>query len=199
MSSPATPAASSVTNPRVKPYMQPPPGRFFPLGPKRNLGSETEAPRVEMRRVELFCKLLDGALGVSREDVLDDADLHVVVKRHVEVQRRDEVHGDAAADRAAHGDPDGSTVLGRREQEERRGKDRPRPLLRVAEETPRPLPRSDPPRGQGGELLLAGLRAAGHQVKEDPLGVAERRPVELVVRDEPRMLPAAAAVEVDLE
>src|ERR1051325_5290371 len=199
MSSPATPAASSVTKPRVRPYMQPPPAPVLPYVPETEPGSEIEAPGVEMRGIQLLRELHHGALGVRREHVVDDADLRVVVERHVDVERRDEVHRDAGADGAADGDPDGSAVLGRREQEERRGKDRPRALLRVAVEGPWPLPRSDPPRGEVGELPFDSLEPRRHQVEEDALGEPERRPVELVVRDEARMLLAAAAVEVDLE
>src|SRR5206468_13106586 len=80
------------------------------------------------------------------------------------------------------------------------GEDRPRPLVRLAEEAPRPSARPDQARREVGELAFDRVEGRGHQVQEDTLRLeAERRPVELVVRDEPRMLPAAAAVEVDVE
>ena len=149
--------------------------------------------------MELFRELLESPLCVGPEDVLDDADLRVVVEGHVHMRRRDEVDRDAAADRAAHGDPDGLTILRRGQQEERGGKDRARPLLRVAEEAPGPLPRSDPASGQVGQLVLHRVELSGHQVEKHALGEPKRRPVEVVMRDEPRMALAAAAVEVDLE
>src|SRR5205814_1863437 len=65
-------------------------------------------------------------------------------------------------------------------------------------EAPRPLPRLDPARRQVGELVLERLELRGHQVEEDALAEPERRPVELVVRDQARVPPAATAVEGDL-
>src|ERR671936_2252491 len=68
----------------------------------------------------------------------------------------------------------------------------------IAEEAPRPLPRLDPARGQVGELVLERVELRSHQVQEDTVAEAERRPVELVVRDQARVPPATAAVEGDL-
>jgi len=90
--------------------------------------------------------------------------------------------------------------MSRGEQEEGRREDRPRPFLRVAEEAPGPLAGLDARRGQVGQLAVDRVERGGHQVQEDAfLLEAQRRPVELVVRDEARMPAAAAAVEVDLE
>src|SRR5439155_8467418 len=46
---------------------------------------ERQAPGVERARVELTAELFERALGVGAEDVLDDADLGVVVERQVDV------------------------------------------------------------------------------------------------------------------
>jgi len=85
------------------------------------------------------------------------------------------------------------------EQEEGRREDRPRPVLRVAEEAPRPLARQDLPDGEIGELRRDVLEPRGHEVQEPVLGEAQRRPVELGVGDEARMLLTAGTVEDDLE
>ena len=56
------------------------------------------------------------------------------------------------------------------------------------------------PGGEVGELGLDRLEPRGHQVEEGRLAAEpERRPVELVVRDEAWMLAAAGAAELDLE
>jgi hypothetical protein len=53
-------------------------------------------------------------------------------------------------------------------------------------------------RGGDVEQLTCCVAGAGrHQVDEGPRMGSERRPVEIVVRDETRMLLAAAAVEAD--
>ena len=87
---------------------------------------------------------------------------------------------------------------GRREQLERRREHRPRPLLGPAEEAPGPLPRLDPRRGELAELGDELLDPRGHQVQvRRRVLQAERRPVEVIVRHERRVLFAAAAGELD--
>ena len=103
---------------------------------------------------------------------------------------RDEVDRGALADRAVDGEPE-PPVAGR-EQEERRREHGPRALLRVAEEAPRPLPRPDARGGEVAELVPDRLDPRGHEVEEDAAVETERRPVELVVADEPVVLVAAA-------
>src|SRR5438067_3806979 len=104
------------------------------------------------------------------------------------MQLGDEVDGDARAGWAADRDPDGLPARPRSEQEERRRKNRPGPLFRVAEEAPRPLPRLDPPRREICKLMAHVVEMRRHQVEEDAVLEPQRRPVELVVGDEPRML-----------
>ena len=83
---------------------------------------------------------------------------------------------------------------------DRRGCDRPRAALEVAEEAPGPLPRPDPHRGQIGQLAAHRVVARRQQVPEREAGAqAERRDVEVVVRDQPRMLFTARAREEDTE
>src|SRR5206468_12681388 len=113
----------------------------------------------EARGVELARELLDRQARVARENVLHDADVRIVVERQVDVRLRDEVYGQPLAGRAADGDADGSVA--RSEQRERGGKDRPRPLLGVAEEAPGPLPRSDPRRREIAELVSDHLDPRG--------------------------------------
>jgi hypothetical protein len=85
----------------------------------------------------------------------------------------------------------------RREQEKRGREHGSRPLLRVTEEAPGPLAGADPQRGEVGELLAHRLDPVGHQVQERAGVEPERRPVELVVRDEPGMILAARTREAD--
>src|SRR5207237_8922384 len=122
-----------------------------------------------------------------------DADVRIVVERQVDVRLRDEVHGQPLAGWAADGDADGSVA--RSEQRERGGKDRPRPLLGVAEEAPGPLPRADPRRREIAELVGDHLDPRGHQVDEYAGVEAERRPVELLVADETVMVVPGGAGE----
>src|SRR5207302_11384273 len=88
-------------------------------------------------------------------------------------------------------------AVARGEHEKRGRKDRSRLLLRVAEEAPRPLPRSDARRRELAELGRHRLDTGGHQVQEDAALETEGRPVELVVADEPVMLVPARACEAD--
>ena len=57
----------------------------------------------------------------------------------------------------------------------------------------------NPPSGEIRELGVDEVEACGHQVVEDPALQAERRPVEIVMRDEPFVLFTAGACEEDLE
>src|SRR4051794_40861183 len=159
----------------------------YPDAPETTPGSsaEVEAARVEVVRVELVPELVERPPRVVCEQMLHDADPAVVVPGQVDVLARDEVHREPHARRAADGDADEAVAVARREQPERRREDGPRPLLRVAEEAPRPLARLDPPRGQVAELTVEPLEPRGHQVQEDTVLQPEGRPVEVVVRDEP--------------
>src|SRR5438874_1599238 len=150
-----------------------------------------------MRGIELRAELLERPQGVVSEDVSDDPDLRVVVKRHVDVAVRDEVHGEVVAAGAADGEAERAAAG--REQGEERGEDRPRTLLRVAEEAPRPLARPDPARGEIAELGGDRLDPRRHQVQQRAGLGPERRPVEVVVADEGGVLPTARAREADAE
>src|SRR5581483_6778252 len=90
-------------------------------------------------------------------------------------------------------------LLARREQPEERGEDGSRPLLGVAEERPRPAAGPDPVDREIAELRVELLDTGRHQVHEGAALEAERRPVELLVGDEARMLVAARAGETDAE
>src|SRR5579884_3067874 len=163
-----------------------------------NVSVEPQPPRVERPRPELLAELVERRRRVAAEQVLHHPHLAVVHERHVDVRPRDEVHRHPPARRAAHGDADAVAVGRRREQLERRRVDRPRPLLRPAEEAPRPLPRLDPRRRQIAELVADRLDPRRHQVDERrPVLHAERRPVELLVRDEAGMVVPAPARELD--
>src|SRR5204863_3439942 len=81
---------------------------------------------------------------------------------------------------------------------ERGRKDRPGPVLRPAEEAPRPLSRLDPLRRELRQFDAERIYARRHQVDEVPLFLEpERCKVELVMRDETGMLVTAAACEDD--
>ena len=110
---------------------------------------------------------------------------------------RDEVDRQLPARRAPDGEAE--RAVARRQHEERGREHGPDPLLRVAEEAPRPLPRLDARGGQLAELVGERLEPVGHQVEEHAALQAERRPVEIVVRDEPPVLLAATASEQHLE
>jgi len=146
-------------------------------------------------RIELLAELVEGLFEVFGEEVLDDADLDVVVPRHVDVKVRDNVDGCPLARRAAHRQTERPVT--RREQEERRREDRARPFLGVAEEAPRPFAGLDPPGREIAELRLDPVEPRGHEVEEDATLETERRPVEVVVGDEPLVLLPAAAREED--
>src|SRR4051794_3089024 len=113
---------------------------------------QLEPARIEAARRELRGKCLDRCLAILGEDVLDDADLPVVVEREIEVRRRDEVDRRARTGRAADGDRDVRPRGGK--QRERRRIRLAWTLLRVAEEAPRPLPRRQT--AQGGLEQLVG-------------------------------------------
>src|SRR5207245_484676 len=136
ISSPATPAAIRVVVPRVSPYMRSPrsvvarPG--IPAFHLNGTGLQIDAPRIEMRRIQLRAELLEGPLDVLVEEVLDDADRRIVVPGHVDVHVGDEVDGRPLARGTTHREAE-RAVAGC-EQEERGGKHRPGPLLRVAKE-----------------------------------------------------------------
>src|SRR5207244_4313384 len=67
-----------------------------------------------------------------------------------------------------------------------------------AEEAPGPLPSLDARRGDVAQLGCNGFDLRRHQVHVRRLvPQPERRPVKVVVRDEPRMLTTAAAGELD--
>src|SRR5207244_4087748 len=129
------------------------------------------------------------------EEVLDDPHVRVVVERKVDVRARDEVDRDRRARGAADGDAD--VVATRAEEEERRWEDGSRPLLGIAVEAPGPLSRLDPPRGELAELDGDVVHVRGHEVEKDALAAAERRVVQVVVRDEALMLGATHAREAD--
>ena len=112
------------------------------------------------------------------------------------MRARDEVDGHCGAGGAADSEPD--RVFARRDDSQRRRRHRARAVLRVAEEAPRPLPRSD----TGGREIeqLGGERVLvrGHEVVESGARrAAERRPVEIVVGHEAGVIIAAAAREDD--
>ena len=90
-------------------------------------------------------------------------------------------------------------VAARSEQRERRRKHRPRALLRVAEEAPRPLARLDAPRRHFRQLVGDGVERDVIRLRNVPGGQPEGRPVEVVVGDEADVLLAAAALELHAE
>src|SRR6478752_9065619 len=156
---------------------------------------QSQTPRVERGRPELRLELLEGCEGVRSEHVFHHPDLAVVVEREVDVRLRDEVERQPPAARAADGEADRS--VGRREKGERGREDGPRALLRVAEEAPGPFATSDPHGRQLAELAPGRLEPRRHQIEELPRPEPERRPVEIVVRDEPVVLLPASTVEPD--
>src|SRR4029079_10086874 len=85
------------------------------------------------------------------------------------------------------------------EQEERGRKHRPRTAFRQAVEAPRPLCSEYAPHREVRQLVARLLEARSHQVQVALVAEAERRPVQLDVRDETGVLLAARAVEGDLE
>src|SRR5204863_895449 len=85
------------------------------------------------------------------------------------------------------------------EQPEGRREDRAGPLLRIAEERPRPLSADDPPDREIRKLGLDRLDLRRHQVQERPLLEAERLPVELGMDHEPEVIVPALAREADAE
>ena len=108
---------------------------------------------------------------------------------------RDEVHGRPRAGGAADGDAD--RPVARREHEERRREDGPRPLLGVAEEAPRPFAGLDAAEREVGELARDVVEPTRHQVEVLAVGEAERRPVELVVGNEADVVSPAPTGEAD--
>jgi hypothetical protein len=127
------------------------------------------------------------------------ADLGVVVEGQVDVLVCDEVDRDPEAGGTEDGEADRAVgALGARGG--RRTGTRPRSLLRVAEEAPRPLSGLDPADREVDELRVERLKSGGHQVQERRTLVHPSRcPVELVVRDETEVVLAAAAGETDAE
>src|SRR5690348_8889670 len=158
---PAAPAAASVVRPRVASYspyrrIRSPRSAFVRAGretrkPPRWVRSEAESACVEGRGPELGPELLHCRFRVPGEDVLDDADLAIVVERHVDVLVADEIDRRALAHRAVDGEPEPAGA--RREQEERRREHGPRAFLGVTEEAPRPLPRADVRSSEVTELV----------------------------------------------
>ena len=71
--------------------------------------------------------------------------------------------------------------------------------VRVAEEAPGPLAGADESGGDVAELVSGIRMRAVIRSTNDPASEPERRPVEIVVRDEARMLVAARARECDRE
>ena len=137
----------------------------------------------------------DAILAISLEDVLDYLNVAVVVEREIHVRAADKVDGRALADRAA--DCEAELFGSGREEEKGRREDGLRSVLGVAEEAPGPVPRPDPPCGQVKEVTGCGFDPSRHQVEELRPRRAERRPVQVVVGDEPFVLTPAAAREDD--
>ena len=145
-------------------------------------------------------ELVECLRGVAGEDVLDDADLGVVMKRHVDVLMRDKVDRDPGAGGTEDGEADGGVGRARSEQAEERREHGPRPLLRVAEKGPGPLSGLDSADREVDELRIERLEPGGHQVQKcGALVQPERRPIEFVVGDETDVIFAAAAGETDAE
>ena len=74
---------------------------------------QLEPPGVERRRVELGAELRHRSERVVVEHVLDDAHRRVVVERHVDVCRGDDVDRHTQARRAPHREPDRAAPHGR--------------------------------------------------------------------------------------
>src|SRR6476646_10825289 len=172
-SRPARPAASAVVRPRVRsysPYLRIRSPLLFEASAvkteqrrRRVRLFETQSASVEARRPELCPELLDRRAQIVGKDVFHDPHFAVVVERQVDVLGRDDVHRRPQTSRAPHGEPD--RAVSRSEQEKGGWKDGTRPLLRVAEEAPWPLPRSDSRRGELTELGRDRLDPRGHQVQ----------------------------------
>src|SRR5262245_9972185 len=155
------------------------------------LRGEVAAARVERAGVQLGAELRKRGLPIAGEDVLDDVDPAVVVERHVYVPVRDEIHRRARARRAF--DREADPVLPRPERAKRARKDRARALFRIAEETPGPPSRPDLSGGELEKIRGRIFELRGHQVDEGGVDARKRRPVEIVVRDEPFVLLPAVA------
>ncbi len=154
---------------------------------------EIQTPLIEARRVKLDVEVLDSEEDVFAEDVIDDADAQVVPEREVDVLRRDEIDRKSGADGAANGESEEALAGGKRHK---RGREhRPSPALGIAEECPGPFAGSDAGCGNIGEFRACIVVARGHQVQKPTCRPTERRPVEIVVSQEPRVLDAASAIE----
>src|SRR5438270_4355568 len=139
---PAAPAAASVVRPRVASYspyrrIRSPRSAFARAGretrePPLRVRLQAQTAGVEGRGPELGPKLLHCRLRVPGEDVLDDADLAVVVERQIDVLVADEIDRRAFADRAVDGEPDPAVAGG--EQEEGRREHGPRAFLGITAE-----------------------------------------------------------------
>ena len=79
------------------------------------------------------------------------------------------------------------------------GKTGLRPVLGVAEEAPRPLPGADAAGGHLAELVADLALTVRHQVEEGAGVQPERRPVEVVVRDQAGVFVPTWAREGDRE
>src|SRR2546430_9490392 len=111
---------------------------------------------------------------------------------------RDEVDRQPSAART----PDGEChrPVRRREESERGREDGTRLLLGVAEEAPRPRSARDVYGSELAELHADGVEVRRHEVQElSRAAEAERRPVEILMRQEAVVLLAAAAVEPHAE
>src|SRR5258708_1917785 len=112
------PAAASVIRPRVASYRPYRPIRSPHSAFQVSDGTEKYPPEmrllqgepagVERRRPQLCPELLDRRMGVVRKHVLEDADLAVVVERHVDVVLQNEAYRRPLAGRVAGGHPAGA-------------------------------------------------------------------------------------------
>src|SRR3954464_12507753 len=89
-------------SPRLAPGLIPDRSDAGPKGPL----FEREPADFELGGVELRRELLDESRRIGLEDVLDDPDLRVVVKRQIDVLLRDKIDRGPAAGRATHGQAD---------------------------------------------------------------------------------------------
>src|SRR4051794_3306396 len=111
---------------------------------------------------------------------------------------RDEVERQPSAARTPYGES--HRPVRRREESERGREDGTRLLLGVAEEAPRPRSALDVHRGELAELSDDGVEVSRHEVQElSRAAEAERRPVELLVRQEAAVFVTAVAVELHAE
>ena len=129
------------------------------------------------------------------EDLVDHVDRSVGAERKVEVAVRDHVHRGLGTRRAA--DRDEHPLAPWREDAERRGKDG-----RRSSATQKNAQGQCPCRIRWAASSASSrppTRYGRSSRRRRPTAAAERLPVELVVRDETRMIGAARAREADLE